>query len=167
MSNVCQCCGTKMNTSKCNYCGFVEIIDMDGSGTELVQSMAANHKKNIVGAITDLCVVSYSYKWNEAKSRLEMDKKEELKLADGVDCYPGMKWTSQAFGQLPAGKDITLEISYKFRGAKKKLSCTIPTVQCDDFWKVGMVIDQSLKLKIFLGTEKNHTESSAFDLELK
>lgn len=167
MSNICQCCGTKMNASKCDYCGFVEIIDMDGSGTELVQSMAANHKKNIASVITDISVVSYSYKWNEANSRLEMDKKEELKIADGTDCYSKIKWGNQVFGQLPVGKNITLNISYKFKGNKKPLSCSIPTVQCDDFWRVGVVIDKTLRLKVFLGTERNHTESAALDLELK
>ena len=106
MSNVCQCCGAQMNTTRCDYCGFVEIIDMDGSGTELVNSMAASHKQNIVAAITELSVVSYSYRWNEAKSRLEMDKKEEIKLADGVECYPGLKWTSQDFGQMSAGQEM-------------------------------------------------------------
>ena len=167
MSNVCQCCGAQMNTTRCDYCGFVEIIDMDGSGTELVNSMAASHKQNIVAAITELSVVSYSYRWNEAKSRLEMDKKEEIKLADGVECYPGLKWTSQNFGQMSAGQEITLELTYKFKGRKKKLSCTIPTVQCEDFWKLGMVIDQNLKLKLFLGTEKTQTQSAALELELK
>ena len=167
MSNICQCCGTKMNTSKCDYCGFVEIIDMDGSGTELVQSMATNYKKNSASVITNISVVSYSYKWNEANSRLEMDKKEELKIADGADCYSNIKWCSQDFGQLPAGKDIMLNITYKFRGKKKQLSCTIPTVQCDGFWRVGVVIDKTLRLKVFLGTERNHTESAALNMELK
>lgn len=166
MRNVCQCCGGELQSNRCSYCGFVEIIDLDSSGTEFVKNMAASHKKKLVAAITDLSVISYRYKWNPAKSRLEMSKKEQLKLVDGVECYPGMRWTTQDFGQMPAGKDITLDISYKFNGKIKQLSCTLSTVQCDDFWKIGMVIDQSLKLRVFLGTEKKHTQSPALDLEL-
>lgn len=166
MSSACQCCGTQMKGSKCGYCGFVEIIDMDGSGTELVQNMAAAHKKRLIAALTDLAVVSYRYTWNEAKSCLEMDRKEELKIADGADCCPNVKWSSQDFGQLPAGKDITLDISYRFKGVKKQCTCVVPTVQCDDFWKVGMVIDRNLKLRILLGTESKHAKSAAFDLDL-
>lgn len=166
MRNVCQCCGGEMQGNRCPYCGFVEIIDLDSSGTKFVKSMAASHKEQLVAAITDLSIISYRYKWNPAKSRLEMSKKEELKLADGAECYPSMRWTSQNFGQMPAGKDITLDISYKFKGKKKQLSCTLPTVQCNDFWKVGMVIDQALKLRVFVGTEAKNTQSPALDLEL-
>lgn len=167
MSSACQCCGAQMNGSKCGYCGFVEIIDMDGSGTELVRSLAAAHRKKLAAALTDLSVVSYRYAWNEAKSCLEMDRKEELKIADGADCCPNVKWSSRDFGQLPAGEEITLDISYRFKGVKKQRSCTIPTVRCSDFWKIGMVIDRNLKLKIFLGTEKKYSESAALELELK
>ena len=167
MSNVCQCCGTKMNTSKCDYCGFVEIIDMDGSGTELVQSLAATHKRNILGAITDICVLSYIYKWNEAKSRLEMVKKEELKLADGTDCYQRIRRSHYSFGQIPAGQDMSIELHYKYGGEKKSLICTVPTVQCDDFWKLGVQIDEQLRLKLYLGTTEKYTESMQMPLSLK
>lgn len=167
MKKICQCCGAELTGSRCAYCGFVEIIDMDGTGNEVVQNMAAVHKKNLVAAITDISIVSYSYKWNEAKSRLELDKKETLKLADGNDCYPGMLWTAQSFGQLAAGKDLTLDISYRFRGVQKQVSCTVPTVQSDDFWQVGLLIDQNLKLKVFLGTKKKNAEAEPVALELQ
>lgn len=166
MGKTCQCCGAELTGSRCGYCGFVEIIDMDGTGSEVVRSMAAVHKKNLAAAITDISIVSYSYRWNDAKSRLELDKKEELKLADGADCYPGLLWSTQDFGQMAAGKDLSLDLSYRVRGAEKHLSCTIPTVQCDDFWKLGLLIDQNLKLQLLLGTEKKHAQTEPMPLEL-
>ncbi len=166
MSNVCQCCGRPIRGSRCGYCGFVEIIDMDGSGAELVRNMAEKHRKNIIAALTDLSIISYTYQWNAERSRLEMHSQEELSLAAGADCYPHTKWTGQAFAQMPATQDITLELSYKYKNNKKRITCTIPTVRCDDFWKIGFAIDRSLKLTVLLGTQKNHTQSAPMDLEL-
>lgn len=111
--------------------------------------------------------MTYAYKWNEMKSRLELDKKSEQRLANGIECYPVIKWTNNIFGQLPVGKDIALKLSYKFKGVKRQISCAVPTVQCEDFWKLGIIIDQSLKLKVFLGTERNYAESAPLNLELK
>ena len=166
MSKTCQCCGAAITGSKCGYCGFVEIIDMDGSGREVVEKMAGVRRKNLAGTVTDLSVVSYRYKWNEEKSRLELDKKEILRLADGRDCYPGLLWTDYSFGQLAAGKELTLEIAYKVRGVQKQVSCKVTPVQSEDFWKIGLLIGQDLKLKLFLGTKQSYAEAEPVALEL-
>lgn len=167
MSRKCLCCSKPLARQTCEYCGFVDVEVLTADAESFLAEEIQHYARSIVSSITDISVISFVYKWNEAKSRLEMDKKEELKIADGVECYQKIKWTSQNFGQLPVGKNITLDVSYMFRGARKQISCTIPTVQCNGFWKVGVAIDSALRLKVFLGAENNHTESAAIDLELK
>lgn len=167
MQKKCQCCGADMNGSKCGYCGFREIIDMDESGTELLHTLVSNHKNRVIEGITDISVVSHLYGWNAKKAALEKKKKETLKLADGTDCYRNLYWAGQDFGQLASLKEIQLEISYRVNGNEKQLTVTLPSPSCDDFWKLGLTVDESLHLQILLGTEKSHTSSQWLSLDLK
>lgn len=167
MQKKCQCCGAELNGSKCAYCGFREIIDMDESGTELLRTIVSSHKKRVIEGITDISVVSYLYEWNAKRAALEKKKREVIKLADGTDCYLNDYWAKQDFGQMPAEKVIRLEISYYVNGNEKQLTVTLPSVSCDDFWKLGLHIDETLRLQIFLGTKKNHTSSEWLALDLK
>lgn len=167
MQKKCQCCGADMNGSKCSYCGFREIIDMDESGTELLHTLVSNHKKRVIEGITDISVVSYLYGWNVKRAALENKKKEVLKLADGTDCYRNIYWAKQDFGQMPTEKVIRLEISYFVNGSEKQLTVTLPSVSCDDFWKLGFQIDETLHFQVFLGTKKNHVSSEWLALDLK
>ena len=167
MQKKCQCCGTDVSGSKCAYCGFREIIDMDESGTELLHTLVSNHKERLIEGITDISVVSYLYGWNQKKSALEKKQKEVVKLADGKDCYRNIHWAAQNFGQLASAKEIQLEFSYRVNGNEKTLTATLPAVICDDFWKIGLTIDEALHLQIFLGTQRNYSKTEQIPLDLK
>lgn len=167
MQKKCQCCGAEITGSRCDYCGFREIIDMDESGTELLHALVSSHKKRLIDGITDISVVTYLYEWDAKKTALEKKNKEVLKLADGTDCYRNIYWAKQDFGQMVSVKKIELELSYRFNGNEKQLTVSLPSVTCDDFWKLGLVIDEALKLQVFLGTKKNHVKSELLALDLK
>lgn len=167
MQKKCQCCGVETARSKCDYCGFREIIDMDESGTELLQTLVRNHQQRLVEGITDISVVSYLYGWNQKKSALEKKKKEVVKLADGKECYRNTHWSEHNFGQLASAKEIQLELSYQVNGKEKTLTANLPAVICDDFWKLGLTIDETLHLQIFLGTQKNYSSTEWIPLDLK
>lgn len=167
MGNICQSCGAEMIGSKCGYCGFREIIDMDESGTDLLRTMVESHKKKLAESITDISVVTYAYRWNQEKYGLEQVKKEMTRLADGKDCYPNVHWTAQPFGQVNAGQNLKIELSYKVCGKQKQLICEIPAAVCNDFWKIGLLIDETLHLQVYLGTRENSTASSPLALELQ
>lgn len=167
MQKKCQCCGADMSGSRCGYCGFREIIDMDESGTELLRSLVSAHKKRLLKGITDISVVSYQYAWNAGKSALEQKAREQIKLADGEDCYGKVYWAKQEFGQLPSAKEVRFALSYRINGAERTMEVALPSVICDDFWKLGLIIDESLKLQVFLGTGKHHTVSEILALNLQ
>ncbi len=169
MEHRCQCCGTVNTRSKCSYCGFTEIIDMDRDGTSTVTHLAAVHKHFLRKRIRDISVVTYPYQWNPETSSLEAKKEELVWLADGKDCL-GTHWTEATFGQLTPGKEITLKFSYKLEGgSKQNYTCEakITPVACDDFWKIALWIGPNLRMHVDLGAPTRYASAEWIPLDLK
>ena len=166
MQNRCHCCVADMTNQTCSYCGFFEPVALDESGEQFIKSQAALHRAKVIASITDIAVISHKYTWKESASGFEKIKTEQIKIADGRECDNRIVWTRQEFGQLPDEKPLQLSLSYRTNGIEKQLVCELPRARCDDFWKVGVQIGHDLRLKVFLGREKQHTESKSLALSL-
>jgi len=166
----CLCCGTVTEgRSFCPYCGFVQVVSMDSAGEQYNDAIRKEHRNEVVSLLKNFSISSYYYRWNEATSQLELDKSETVKLADGKDCDNRIFWSSQTFGQNRPenGQPMKLTLNYTFDSNRRQVTCQIKPVQCDDFWKIGVMIDQNLRLVVCLGNEKNCAKSVPMDLNLK
>lgn len=164
----CICCGTATEgRSFCPYCGFVQVVSMDTEGDKYNEKIKKEHRQEVIDALKNFSVVSYRYKWNAGASRLDLDTEERVKIADGKECDGNVRWAKETFGQsLAEDKPIKLTIHYTCDGKKKQVTCSLKPVQCNDFWKLGVMIDQNLRLVVCLGTEQNHVKSSPMNLAL-
>lgn len=151
--------------SRCGYCGFREIIDMDDSSTELISNLAEAHREKLSGSLTDISVMVYEYSWDQTALGLEKQRKVLRKLVDGKAGYPQMVWGDIKLGQQEPGQPIPLQLSYQVNGRTKELQTSVTPVQCRDFWKLGVQIDRTLHLKVFLGTEEQYAVSERIPLE--
>ena len=168
MSRTCLCCRKPLTRQTCDYCGFVDVEVLSEDAETFLAQEIREYAESLASDITEISVNSAVYEWKEETSRLEMtSRKIETKIADGAECFAVRKWGGQDYGQQLSGKRIKLELSYRYMGKKKQLTCTVPTARCDDFWRVGVKIDNQLQLKVYLGSEKKYTESEALDLELR
>lgn len=165
MDKVCQCCGMERTGSRCGYCGFREVIDIDGSSTELINSLAEVHRAKLAESITDISVMVYEYSWNQTSLGLEQQRIISRRLTDGKNCYPQMVWGKVKLGQQEPGQQFPLQLSYRINGTTKELQIPMTPVRCKDFWKLGIQIDRTLHLRIFLGTEDRYAISEPVPIE--
>lgn len=160
----CPICGRELSGDTCDYCGF----RVAGVQSALVNALAQAHRQKLLETVTDISVVNYEYTWNQELSRLMVSDVSERKLADGKQCSPGVFWTEPLFAQLDPDDYPAVEmlLHYCVNGQKKSLKLNIPTIQCDDFWRMGLLIDGSLRLCVFLGSPAKFTVSEPIELEL-
>ena len=167
MSEKCKVCLREIVGSKCKYCGFIAVESLDDYGDKLEFERAAQYKAELLKHITDFSINAYTYKWNSAKSKLD-EGRENVRIADKVKNFNEITWSQRAFGQSLDEKqqERPITISYKFNGKKKELNVNLKTIKCNDFWKLGVMINPDLTASFYLGTGDNHTISGPFDLEL-
>lgn len=166
MPATCKCCGSTVTGNSCGYCGFTALPGQPPSGS-LLQS-AAIYADRLVKSLTNFSIVAYRYAWEPQRSRLELQAEEIVPLGNATAFFPNIFWASKEFGQLRngTGTEITFDLTYHYNGRKKVIPCTIPTVKCDNFWRVGIALDKSLHIKLYLGSGSNFIESAPIALDL-
>lgn len=164
----CPCCGGLVSGTNCSYCGFDAVRPPAGQSPEAVRRQAEDYADTIVAALTDFSIVAYRYAWAPQRSRLELQEEEILSLGDARTFYGNIVWADKEFGQLRNGRgtELSFDITYHYKNQKKVLTCRIPTIKCDKFWRLGISLDRSLHLKIYLGAGKNFIESAPVELDL-
>lgn len=164
LPKTCPSCGKDLNGDSCGYCGF----RVAGAQSALINVLAQAHRQKILEAITDIGVVNYQYEWSEEFSRLTVRNVSERKLADGKQCSPGVFWSEPLFAQLDPNDYPALELQmyYSVKGKKKQIKLDMQTIRCDDFWRIGLLIDASLNLRVFLGSPAKFTVAEPIALEL-
>lgn len=165
----CPCCGRRVEGDYCGFCGFHVAGILGIRSQDRVDAIATAHREAFLRDLTDIAIVNYHYRWNPDSSRLEMYHADERRLANGTDCHPGIFWSDPLFGQLDTDDYPTLELmlSYRWDGQRKTLRVPVPTVRTDNFWRVGLLIDDQLRLRVFLGDPTEFTTSEPVNLDLK
>lgn len=167
-SSTCVCCGSTVTGNNCGYCNFISVKDPAQRSSAVVLQLAAKHADAIVASLTGFSIVAYRYAWVPEHSRLEWQGEEIVPLGNARDFFPNIVWANKEFGQLRngTGTELIFDISYQYKDKKKVLHCTIPTVKCDNFWRLGISLDKSLRLKLYLGSGKKFVESAPIALDL-
>ena len=168
MARKCKCCARDIVGSKCSYCKYINVEVLDNPGSECELERAAQYKAGLLERITDFSINAYTYKWDQKTSKFESGRLP-VKITDGKECYEQIVWSKKAFEKNPDDRmqerDIT--ISYMFDGEQKEINVKLKTIQCNDLWRLGVMIHQDLTVSFYLGTVDNYTVSGPFNLELK
>ncbi|MDR1537127.1 MAG: hypothetical protein LBU32_03870 [Clostridiales bacterium] len=150
----CLCCGQDINNeSRCHYCGLAVVINLDEFG--IAQSLADAHKKRLLSFISEISVLVLDYV--NLEGEIQALPERWAKIADASDCLNRIVWCDERFAQFE-GQHLKLSVYY--RGPLRKESTLfIKRPNTGDFWKVGIMITDSLKLRVFLGEESSFTFS--------
>lgn len=168
MARKCKVCTRDIIGSKCGYCNYTNVEVLDNSGSEVELERTANYKAELLTRITDFSINAYTYKWNPITSKLDSGR-ACIKIADTIKCFDEIMWSTESFGQNLDEKqqERPVTISYKFDGKEKELNVKLRLIKCNDFWKLGVMINQDLTVSFSLGTVDNYTVSGPFELELR
>ena len=134
---LCRCCGGMITGNSCDYCGFVPGDPYSVAGQDAMHVRAARHATETIAALTDFSIVAYRYVWEPTRSRLELRAEKVISLGDARDFFNSIVWADQVFGQYRngTGTELNITVTYRCKGIKKTLDCTIPTVKSDNFWQ--------------------------------
>ena len=140
----CPCCGGTTSDGRCLYCGF-EISEQIPK--EELQRQAMQHALSIIEELTSFSIAAYRYEWVPERSRLEKTSPKIVRLGNARDFFNNTFWATDKFAQLRDGNgtELNLSITYKYKGKRKILKCAIPTVKCDDFWRICISLDMHMK----------------------
>lgn len=166
MARACKCCAKEIMGNKCTYCNYLNIELLDDSGVVQERERAKNYKENLLSRLTDFTINAYTYKWNSTISKLE-NGRSKIIIADSIDSFDKIIWCEKSFGQNinDNQNERPLNISYKVNGKEKVLNALLKTIKCEDFWKLGVMINHDLTVSFYLGTKSNHVISGPFDLD--
>lgn len=168
MAEKCKVCLREIAGAKCGYCGFTCVESLDDYGDSLELERAAQYKAALIEKITDFSINAYTYKWDQEKSKFESGRLP-VKITDGKECYEQIVWSKKAFEKNPDDRmqEREITISYMFDSEQREIDIKLKTIQCNDLWRLGVMIHQDLTVSFYLGTVDNYTVSGPFNLELK
>ncbi len=161
----CPCCGGEFANGHCLYCHFT----LEGpASNEDLRRLADRHSLLVVNNLSDFAIETHRYRWAPDRSRLQKIMKKFIPLGNAPQFYNATHWAAEKFAQVQpdGGTELKLTINYKYRGKPKTLTCAIPTVKCDDFWRLGIRLDSSFHLRFFLGSGTQLAESAPIALDL-
>ena len=161
----CPSCNTPLSSHICHYCGF----DMSKFPTlEVALQTGANHRHAIFNALTNFAITTYQYVWAPARSRLERQCMKVIPFGNAQHFYNNIHWLPETFAQVHGNNNTALDlnISYLYRNVKKTLYCKIPTVHGNNFWQLGISIDNSLHVTFHLRSGDQMISSAPMPLNL-
>ncbi len=166
----CLVCTRELSNNKCEYDGFVTFAYFQPSDLASQLPRAKAHRDNILSGIC-FSVDAKEYKWNEKTMKFDSIKSMDIKIADGLSCFEKIAWANQPLGQSledkPQQNEKEIVINYKVKDKKKTATLKITPVQCNDFWKIGVIINADFTFNVVLGTAENYATSSSAQLVLQ
>ena len=168
MSDGCLVCGRDISGCEyCSYCGHMVVRDTDGSG--YAQEDADTYKKNLLSNLTRFGIDIYQYNIISQGSipQLVADGTKRANLGDAEKCYQNIVWLDSK-GSLAkhdssaSGCDVV--VHYRNGKKQRQVKLAVPLIKTNDFWNFGIMIDERLSLRAYIGSAEEHSESEPVDL---
>jgi len=161
----CLSCGKVYDQGKCPVCGLQSVIaigDMDDMQKKQFEVFAEKWRENFVGNI-ELSIVAYEWQAN-ANEILELAEKHYLPFPKFVDMKLGETyWINEQFARND-GNSLNLTLSAKKDSATKEVAVTIPAPKTEDFWHIGVSIEEGFSAKLHLKAGNEETVSQFVDI---
>jgi hypothetical protein len=141
------------------------IIIMDEDGKNFALQEAGKFRDKLVARISAISVEVFTYTFIDGK--VADTGRNNIPLADGKDCFKKVFWYGQDFVQVPNQGKRQMTIRYKADGKDKSVSVDIDTPKTEGFWKLGVMLDEHLRLNIFVGGEKQNTSANGIALSFQ
>lgn len=146
----CRVCSTELEQkySRCPYCGYDNRPILTVSSED-----SSDHRRELLSKISAFSIKICKYRWNEQKRSFGMLETVELfdKNLTGNDYYKDVKVSDIEIAQIGVGKTKKLEIEYNYDGKPQKAAFEITPVQSGSPWRIGLLIDERLRLSVFIG----------------
>lgn len=141
MGRFCGRCGHEIpeGTSRCAACGY------DPTMPEVLSQ---------VGDIGIRC-----RKYGLTDGRLTLQADNDMRIANGQECFNKTVWTSVEFGAGPdLGKPRDFDFYCTFRGRVGKMSLPVDMSEIEVPYRVGAMITSDLMLHFYIGSENDNLE---------
>ncbi len=175
----CPVCGQKNEAGFCSQCGFdrsthyalfptLQPIPPSTPAASQLRNARSHAKPVALEDLTEFTLLAYRYAWTPGTSRLEQQHQQFIRLGDARNFFNTTYWVPEKFAQtLPAaGEPLSIRISYKYKGQRRVVQCTVPAIRCKDFWRIGLTLDANFQLTLFLGSGGQMARSMPVPLDL-
>ena len=164
----CKCCGRPLKDKiKCKYCGLTDVVPLDESGSESVNTMINNHRQNLVSEIKNIKIKAKSYTISaENKTTTVMDLDYSDKF-DATECYKKMHIidTKYFIPDPENAKDGTIEFVCEVYGKNKKFNIkNIDFPKDKKIVNVAFLVNEHLNFEIYLGNDDDFVKVKEIDI---
>ena len=158
----CRCCSHPLTGQDCSFCGFPMAGSLNDAMLTDEMRRVRQFRSGLIRGMTDFSVDVFRFNWNAAGSSFDEKGTSSIKIADGADCYGKTVWSEERFAQSPEEKIPPLTLHMHFRNGQTVVPFSVPIqpVRCDDFWRIGIRLNNDMSLSVFLGLESNHAQSA-------
>ena len=158
----CFCCGSEI-VDECGYCKFIfaEVLDKQALIEE--EEDAAQHRITKITSLKNFRTQGYAYDFNG--NNMKETQPPHFKLGDGAAAYGKILWSQEQFAQCHDKPKQLLTIQYDTDTVTQSVSCEIDMPKTKDFWRLGVEIDDTLHLTVYLGEPSNCTKATSLPLK--
>lgn len=127
------------------------------------KSWKDEYRRSILHEI-EICVASYSYEFEKEVIKQKAETIVKVCEADALS-FDKVNWLDQNFARIDTNRTLELTVSIQKKGneiKKKKLSIEAPKVK--NFWKIGVRLEEGLRIRLLMGDDSNYTMTEFVDL---
>ncbi len=153
----CKCCGHNNEGQLCEYCGFIEpsFSDIASSESNTLDLLIAEHKKSkeyreTVLSHTSISIMANRYQWNPTTNQYEQKGSIELydPKPDGTTCFAQTVYSKEWIAHFEGKAEV--KVHYSFGNQSKDTSAKLNLSPQEGIWYLGLHINESLQLEIWL-----------------
>ena len=157
----CRCCSRPVEGEDCPYCGLPRAAALDDARLLEEMRRVKEYRAERIRGLTDFCVETHRISWDASADAFTENGKDDVKIADGADCFETTVWSEEQFAQSPEEEIAPITLRMHFRDGQTVVPFTVPIqpVRCSDFWRIGVRLNGDFSLSVFLGLESHHAQA--------
>ena len=164
----CEVCKGKFikESRKCSNCGYLnsDILDFEEK-----HKIINDYKQKLIDQLNSFNVIIKHNKWN--KKTEKFDAQEEKLFSNDLtysELFNKIVWSDKekALAHIDTSEKLKVKVYYNFGENQKNISIEFEPIKLDDFWQLGLKIDDNFNLIGFLGNADNNNESNYVKLKM-
>lgn len=159
MTKTCPVCHFQFEGGECPVCQFPDLA-FPGDPEEGLRRMKPQIDAYRESFLSRVKIGIVSYYWKDRDGSLVLDHEQIEEFGTAKQLSEGPIWLSQPFARLPDDRQLQLALSVELDGKVRKLAAALPNLLEPELQKVGVELDDDLRLRVLL---RNRTSRSASD----
>lgn len=162
----CRVCGCEVELGQiCMKCGFpnMSIVGEKEESKEEINHLVATFRQRLIGTAEVSIVV---YEWRILEDKVEKIGSRAISFPSCSNLELGKTvWLDTKIARVPNVAEVELNLEIKTVGDQKlQRKVKMPVPQEQEYWLVGISLEEGLKIRLHLKNQQSETQSPLIDV---